>query len=182
MKTINLYEFQAKSVEALRENIRAGVKNQILSAATGSGKTVIAVYLLEECYNKGKTALFCADRIALIDQTSAMLDEYGIPHGVIQAQHWRCRPYERIQVASAATLERRSWPKDTSLIIVDEAHCIRKQVVTRIGKRDCVTIGLTATPFTRGMGKHYDALVTVTTTNRLISEKYLSPFRIFAAS
>src|SRR3990167_10448752 len=108
MKTINLYEFQAQSVEMLRANIRTGIPNQILSAATGSGKTVIAVYLLEECYNKGKRAIFVCDRIALINQTSAMLDEYGIPHGVIQAAHWRWRPGELIQVASAATLERRS--------------------------------------------------------------------------
>jgi len=179
---ITLYGFQDESVNALRENIRAGVRNQILSAATGSGKTVIAAYLLRECHAKSRRAIFVADRINLIDQTSATLDLYGIPHGVIQAQHYRWRPWERIQVASAATLERRSWPEDTDLIIVDEAHCIRKQVVSRIDKRDCITIGLTATPFTKGLGKHYDAIVTVTTTNKLIAENYLSSFRIFAAS
>lgn len=182
MKAISLYDFQRESVEALRQNIRAGIKNQILSAATGSGKTVIATYLLEECHNKSKRAIFVVDRINLIDQTSSMLDEYGVPHGVIQAQHYRWRPWERIHVASAATLEKRSWPQDTDLIIVDEAHCIRKNVTDRIARRDCVVIGLTATPFTKGLGKHYDAIVTVITTNQLIAEKYLSQFRIFAAS
>lgn len=181
MKNIVLHEFQDRSIEALRENIRAGVRNQVLSAPTGSGKTVCASYLLEECLNKGKRGVFIADRINLIDQTSAMLDEYGIPHGVIQAQHWRWQPHQKIQVASAATLEKRGWP-DADLIIVDEAHCLRKHVTDRIGKRDCVVIGLTATPFSKGMGKHYDKVVTVTTTNKLIEEKYLSPFRIFAAS
>ena len=182
MTDINLYGFQDESVEALRANIRAGVKNQILSAATGSGKTVIAAYLLHECHAKGRRAVFVADRINLIDQTSATLDLYGIPHGVIQAQHWRFRPWEKIQVASAATLERRSWPENLDLIIVDEAHCVRKQVVNRIDLRDVVTIGLTATPFSKGLGKHYDKVVTVTTTNKLIAEKFLSPFRVFAAS
>ena len=182
VKNIQLYEFQEQSIEALRQNIREGVKNQILSAPTGSGKTVCASRLLEECAAKGKRAIFIADRINLIDQTSAMLDEYGIPHGVIQAQHWRWQPWQKIQVASAATLERRAWPEDTNLIIVDECHAIRKQVVNRIGKRDCVVIGLTATPFTKGLGKHYDRVVTVTTTNRLIEQKFLAPFRIFAAS
>lgn len=182
VKVLDLYDFQRDSVEALRENIRNGVKNQILSAATGSGKTVIATHLLEECNAKMRRAIFVADRINLIDQTSAMLDDYGIPHGVIQAQHWRFQPWQRIQVASAATLEKRSWPNDTDLIIVDEAHCIRKHVTDRIERRDCVTIGLTATPFTKGLGKYYDAVVTVTTTNKLINEKYLAPFRVFAAS
>ena len=182
MQDSNLYAFQAESVERLRENIRGGIKNQVLSAATGSGKTVIGAYLLRECNNKMRHGIFVADRIQLIDQTSAVLDLYGIPHGVIQAQHWRYRPWERIQVASAATLERRTWPESTNLIIVDECHSVRKQVVTRITKRDCITLGLTATPFTKGLGKIYDAIVTVTTTNKLIAEKFLAPFRVFAAS
>lgn len=179
---ISLYPFQEASVEALRENIRQQVKNQILSAATGSGKTVIASYLLRECHNKMRRAIFVADRINLIDQTSATLDQYGIPHGVIQANHWRWRPWERIQIASAATLERRNWPENTDMIIVDECHAIRKQVVKRIERRDVVTIGLTATPFTKGLGKYYDAVVTVTTTNKLIAEGFLAGFRVFAAS
>jgi len=179
---ITLYDFQTESVEFLRNNIRDNIKNQVLSAATGSGKTVIAAYLLKQCHEKGRRAIFVADRINLIDQTSAVLDQYDIPHGVIQAQHWRWKPWEKIQVASAATLERRAWPEDTDMIIVDECHALRKQVLARIDKRDCIVIGLTATPFAKGMGKHYDAVVTVTTTNKLIAEKFLSPFRIFAAS
>lgn len=188
---IQLRPFQDESIEALRENIRQGVKNQILSAPTGSGKTVLASYLLDECYNKGsKRAVFVCDRIPLVDQTSAMLDKYGIPHGVIQADHWRHRPWERIQVASAQTLGRRGWPGDgdgqekyrPNLIIVDEAHGLNAAVTRRIGARDCVTIGLTATPFTKGLGKHYEKVVSVTTTNALIKDGWLSAYRIFAAS
>lgn len=181
MKDIVLHQFQDESVEALRENIRRGVKNQVLSAATGSGKTVIGSFLLDECLNKGKRGIFVCDRVSLVDQTSAMLDDYGVPHGVIQAQHWRWQPHQKIQVASAATLEKRGWP-DAHLIIVDEAHTVRKHVANRIAKRDCITIGLTATPFTRGLGKLYDAVVTVTTTNKLIADGFLCPFHVYAAS
>lgn len=181
MKAIQLYDFQVASVEALRENIRNGIKNQVLAAPTGSGKTVIGSHLLDECLTKGKRGIFLCDRISLIDQTSAMLDDYGIPHGVIQAQHWRWQPHQKIQVASAATLEKRGWP-ECDLIIVDEAHTIRKHTADRIIGRDVIVIGLTATPFTKGMGKLYDAVVTVRTTNQLIDEKRLCPFTTFAAS
>lgn len=178
---IELWDFQAEAVEGLRENIRHGVMNQILCAPTGSGKTEIAAYLLQECDAKGKRGVFVCDRVSLIDQTSARFDKYGIPHGVIQAQHWRWRPWSNIQVASAQTLARRTWP-DADLIIIDEAHTLYGSVTKRIGRRDTVTIGLTATPFTRGLGRHYDAVVSVTTTHKLIEQGRLAPFRVFSAS
>jgi type I site-specific restriction endonuclease len=178
---IELRDYQLESVDRLRANIRAGVKNQILAASTGAGKTVVAAHLLHEVNAKSRRAIFVADRIALIAQTSAVMEQYGIPHGVIQAQHERFRPWERIQVASAQTLARRGWP-EADLIIVDEAHTVMKTVIDRIAPRDTLTIGLTATPFTRGLGKFYDSCVSVTTTNKLIADGFLVPPRFFAAS
>ncbi|MCK9380836.1 MAG: DEAD/DEAH box helicase [Sulfuritalea sp.] len=179
--SIELRDYQGEAVEFLRANIHAGIENQILCMGTGSGKTVVGAYLADECEKKMKRLVFVVDRIALIEQTSETLDRYGIPHGVIQAQHWRWKPWERIQVASVQTLARRKWP-DADLIIVDECHGLHKTITDRIGKRDTVVIGLSATPFTRGLGKHYDAVVSVVSTNKLIADKHLVPFRIFAAS
>src|SRR5690606_2112958 len=122
--SIELWDFQAESIEALRENIRRGVTSQVLAAPTGSGKTHCALYLLNECHRKHtKRAVFVADRSPLIGQTATLLDQHGVPHGIIQADHWRWRPYERIQIASPQTLARRTWP-EADLIIVDECHSL----------------------------------------------------------
>ena len=86
-----------------------------------------------------------------------------------------------MQICSQQTLARRKWP-DADIIFVDEAHTVTETVKKRIAARDTVTIGLTATPFTKGLGKHYDAIVNVTTTNKLIESGNLANYRIFAAS
>lgn len=178
---IELYPWQAEAVEALRDGIRRRTMNQVLAAPTGSGKTTMAAYLIREAKRKGSRAVFIADRTNLIDQTSALFDRYGISHGVIQADHWRKDRGKLVQVASAQTLGRRGWP-DTDLIVVDECHSLYANVTARIARRDVPVIGLSATPFTRGLGKLYDGVVTVRTTRQLLADGYLAPYRIFAAS
>lgn len=179
---ITLRPYQETAVEALRQGIRDGKKNILLAAATGAGKTLCAAHLIDECRKKRKRALFIVDRTVLCAQTSAVFDQYGIPHGVIMSDHWRFQPYQLVQVASAQTLARRKWPEDVSLVVVDEAHVIHRNVAERIGKREVVTIGLSATPFQKGLGKLYDDVVTVIPTHTLIRDGYLAPYRIFAPS
>jgi superfamily II DNA or RNA helicase len=178
---IELRDYQDIAIEAMRNIIRKGTKSQMLCSPTASGKTVLASYLLKECYRLGKRATFVADRISLIDQTSKTFDKYAIPHGVIQATHWRYRPYEQIQVASVQTLARRKWTEN-DLIIIDEAHTNYKTIIDKIEKEDAIVIGLSATPFTKGLGKYYKAITCVTTTNKLIHDGFLSDYEIYAAS
>ena len=179
--TPDLRDYQVRAVEGLRENIRRGIKNQIMCAPTGAGKTLIGAHMVDEAQKKGKRALFVVDRLSLLSQTSEVFDNYGIDHGIVQGGHFRFRPYLPVQVCSQQTLARREWP-EADLIIVDEAHTVTETVKKRIERRDVVTIGLTATPFTRGLGKLYDAMVNVTTTHELIARGFLAQYRIFAAS
>jgi len=153
----------------------------MLGDFTVTHNTIMASYLIAASLAKGSRSAFVVDRLSLVNQTSETLDSLGVDHGVMQANHWRFRPGRKVQVCSVQTLARRQWP-DADLIIVDECHTLNKTVTDRISQRDVVTIGLTATPFTRGLGKIYDAMVNVTTTNRLMDQGFLSKYRIFAAS
>jgi superfamily II DNA or RNA helicase len=180
MKPVVLRDYQEQSIAGLRDGIRQGHRLQVLAAPAGSGKTECAAYLVAECYAKQKRSLFVVDRVNLVDQTSDRFDKYGIPHGVIQAGHWRMRLHERVQIASAQTLERRGIPEDFDLVIIDEGHCVRKQIAEYIARINAKVIALTATPFTKGMGQIYQGVVNVTTTNRLIESGHLVPLKVYA--
>lgn len=123
-----------------------------------------------------------ADRISLIDQTSATLDRYGIQHGVIQGNHWRARGYEYIQIASPQTIARRGWPEHVDLLIVDECHTTFKATADFMRANPNVfVIGLTATPFTKGLGDLFSKVVSCTTTDRLVEEGHLTPIKPYLA-
>lgn len=176
-------EYQRATLEALRTGIRAGHRAQIMYCPTGGGKTEMAIDLMVEARNKGRRSCFLVDRVALVNQTSDRLLGYGVTHGVIQPDHaFHRRGYEPIQVASAQTLERRGFFGDMDLLIVDEAHCVRKQTAELIKSHPkLVTVGLSATPFTRGLGLIYTNIVGATTTSQLLEMGELVPLKIYAA-
>lgn len=179
---LDLRDYQQQSLEALRQGFAEGKRAQILYAPTGAGKTEMAIALLEATKKRGNRAAMLLDRIILCDQTSQRLERYQIDHGVMQAGHWRYRPSENIQVCSAQTLEKRGSFPGLKLLIVDECHAMRKQTVDFIKKHeDVMVIGLTATPFTKGIGKVYDNVVSTVTTKDLVDKKVLAPLRVFVA-
>ena len=181
-KEIELRDYQISAVEALREKIRSNEKRLILCAGTGAGKTVIASHLLRQADRKGSYALFLVDRVALVNQTSATLDAYGIRHGVLQGINARYAPRENVQVCSIQTLARRKLPRDPSLIVYDECHAQYKSTLAYMAQYpNAVKIGLTATPFTKGMGKHWDGMVNVIPTRKLIEEGHLIQPKMYVA-
>ena len=156
-------DFQRVAHDALRNGARAGHKNQMLMAPTGAGKTYLGLRAAHEALAKGKSAMFVCDRTTLINQTSATADAYGLAaHGVIQADHWRTDYSMPFQIASAQTLARRQWP-DVDVIIIDEAHTQLKSWTEHIPHCRAHVIGLSATPFSVGLGKLFTNLVNAAT-------------------
>jgi superfamily II DNA or RNA helicase len=179
---LELRDYQDAALDMLREAFKDGHKAILLYLATGGGKTEIAIAMLEACRVKGTRAAMLLDRIVLCDQTSQRLDKYGIDHGVLQSGHWRYRPHELIQVCSAQTIEKRGEFPGLSLLIIDEAHNSRAATLEFIRNNPHVkVIGLTATPFTKGLGSTYSHVVSPITTKKLVEAGSLVPLRVFIA-
>lgn len=174
-------EFQVQAHEALRQGFREGHKNQILMAPTGAGKTYLGLRVCNEAIQRGKRAVFLCDRTTLINQTSAVADAYGLgAHGVIQANHWRRRPDELLQIASVQTIAKRDFWPQVDVLVVDEAHTTYKAWTEFAKETNATVIGLSATPFTTGLGKIFTNLVNATTMHDLTQNGVLTPMRIFS--
>ena len=98
-------EFQEKTLEALREGIRQGHRRQCVMAPTGGGKTYIGMRLIKKTTDNARRALFACDRITLINQTSAVAEDYGLwNHGIIQANNPRMDLAQPFQIGSLQTM------------------------------------------------------------------------------
>ena len=179
---LSLRPHQLEVVEKLNEGFANGHTRQLLYAPTGFGKTEVAMAIMKAVSQTYKKTAMVLDRIVLVNQTSARLSRYDIDHGVLQSGHWRFRPEERIQICSAQTLERRNQELKIDLLIIDECHVMRKSVVDFImDNPDVHVIGLTATPFTKGLGDIYSHVVGATPTGELIKNGWLVPLKVFIA-
>lgn len=176
--TVSLRDYQSDFIDSLA---RAMTNNRCVvgQLPTGGGKTRVATAIIQRAIAKGNPVIFICDREELVEQTSEAFDAAGIDHGVIKSDHWRSRPHCPVQIATAQTLSRRRWPH-ANLVIWDECHTVYKNVLKKMKEWNAVKfIGLTATPLTKGMGKHWDALVIGGTTKSLIDDGYLCPYTVY---
>jgi DNA repair protein RadD len=180
-----LHEHQKLAEAQLRESLRSGHRRPIIQSPTGSGKTVLAAAIVEKALAKGKRVIFTVPKLSLIDQTVERFNEEGIRAiGVIQGYHPGTDGTQPVQVASIQTLRRRKLP-EADLVIVDEAHEVHdfyREWMAKPEWQNVPFVGLTATPWTRGIGELYDDLIVPTTTAELIEKEFLSKFKVFAPS
>jgi DNA repair protein RadD len=178
-----LRPYQEHSISELRESLMRGEK-PVLSAPTGAGKTRIASEIFSLARARHRRVVFVVPFLSLINQTWKAFVEAGIDEreiGIIQANHPLTDYSRPVQIASIDTLVRRPKLPETDIVIFDECH---KQ--SKVHERWMLTapdswfIGLSATPWARGMDALWSKMIIVSTLAELIEQGYLSPFKYFA--
>jgi superfamily II DNA or RNA helicase len=171
--------YQARDVERIRAAFGGGHRRILYAAPTGSGKTVLFVYIVERAVARGNRVCIVAHRLEIVEQISAALTALGVPHGIIMAG--RPMTDAPVQVASVMTLVRRleaGFAPD--LIVPDEAHHVvagswLKIIWAAPGAR---VLGVTATPERldgKGLGDVFEHLVVGPSISELTPE-FLAPF------
>ena len=176
--TYTLRPFQDNAVNTLRDNIRKGVRSQLLCIPTGGGKTVVAASIIKGAVQKGSFILFLAHRRELIDQSCNKLEDLSVlNYSVIMSGDKRYNPAAKVHVASIQTLIKREFPQ-ADLIIIDEAHRAASNSYRDVlaNYPAAKVIGLSATPERldgKGLDDIFDQLVEVVTIGELIADGYL---------
>jgi superfamily II DNA or RNA helicase len=180
---MELRPHQQLAIDQIRHSLATGHRRPLLAAPCSFGKTLTAAYILQHAAEKGNRVIFFADRIKLISQTCDQFDKLGLKYGVIQGQHEMTDPSQLIQIASVQTIARRQKMPEFSLAIVDECH-IQSEVVKKLMERyDLVPIiGLSATPYSKGLGRYYDDLLVPITAQELLEKGYLAPVHYYGGS
>lgn len=175
---------QSKALAMVRRSIVSGNDRIVLAMPTGAGKTRTAAEIISGALAKGNRVAFTVPAISLIDQAIADFEREGIDAiGVMQANHVRTNRSQPVQVVSVQTLARRTRP-EADVVIVDECHIQHQAVIDWMGERDRrrIFIGLTATPWAKGMGDSWQDLILPVTMRELIDAGFLAPFQVYAPS
>lgn len=194
--------------ETLRDKTRSALAKHgrvILTAPPGMGKTRTAKWILgasanrEPKPNQSGRSLFAVQRRGLVDNASnSFQEDPELSHRVIMSG---VKPGygNRVQVASIDTLL--SWFLEDGqytteltfdLIVYDETHShlpklakfleLHDQMRTDLGLHPAFVIGLTATPQAKGLADVYREIVQGPSTQWLIDNGFLAPFRYFRAT
>jgi DNA repair protein RadD len=180
---IILKEYQEEAISTLRQRLLAGKRRPVVVAPTGAGKTVMAASIIKLSLARHRRVLFTVPALSLIDQSVERFRQNGIDAiGVIQGMHEMTDYRQPVQVCSVQTLARREIP-EADLVIVDECHIMFKLYEKWMKDPKWASVpfvGLTATPLAKGMGKIWDDVIVVTTTDSLIKSGDLSDFKVYA--
>lgn len=179
MKT--LYPDQLVIKKEIYHNWNNGIQRQILGAGCGAGKTVIATNIVQDAISRNLTPMFVVNQIELVNQAALHLYDEGLEVSIYQGENTHRSPYQQVIVASIQTLQSRQIPL-ADFLIFDEVHVFHQAHEDLLNMYNALkTLGLSATPMRKGLGKYFQALVRSKTMKELIAEGRLTPYKYYGA-
>lgn len=185
-----LRPYQSRAIDTMRDGIRGGkFRRPILQARCGAGKTLMAIHMMRNAVDRGKSCLFIVHRRGLVENCCEKLVEEGLPFNVIMAGARSASDDHPIKVASRDTLTSRALrgggelpPAD--LLVIDEAHLATGAQYRELMKRypDSFVVALTATPAGpngTGLSDVFDCIVRAATAQELLADGFIVPTTAF---
>lgn len=175
---MTLWSHQLQAVEFVRKNTIFGSGRSLICMPPGSGKSEIAIVSVLQWLSMSNMhrAVVCVPGNRLLAQFYSRLVKMTSERVDFDQGKRRSSRYSRLVLASQLSLvDRLHTHDDNSLVVVDEAHHSSYDAPTfnRVATQFKRTIGLTATPWTNGLGRLFRQLyfygLTEAIKNRIVS-------------
>lgn len=188
-QALPLRDYQRACIELIEQEQQRGINRQLVSIATGGGKTVIFAHLISRLNRK---TLVIAHTNELLEQAkdkilmvNPMLDvglvnglHKELDHQVVIASIQSARQPDTLAALCNTGFE---------VLIADEAHHFAAESPRMVlealgfyGNSEKLLVGFSATPFRtdeKGLGEVFDEMVFEKSVGSLIEERYLCPPR-----
>ena len=182
-----LFPYQQKAVNDVIGSFST-YNSVMLQMPTGTGKTHVFCEIIN---NINKRTLVLVHTRELVFQIKQRLQAFGIKAGTI-ISGTVSQPHLMVQIASIQTLTKRdtlSWPKNVSLIVIDEAHHAPANsyqlILQHYNQSGVKILGVTATPYrmnNSGFKGTFESLIESLPMSQFIEQGYLSGFRHLATA
>lgn len=188
--TVEPWPHQREGVDETIHALSNGTTSLCLTSPTGSGKTAMAIALVNWALASGQKIVLFSNRILLVQQTRRVFQAAGVSVGVISASMPEY-DYEdaRVTLATMQTvLARRrasaSYWLPADLVLVDEVHQMASgesaALLAEYKSQGAKLCGITATPL--GVSATCDELIVAGRTKDLQDDGILCRARWFAPS
>jgi ATP-dependent helicase IRC3 len=197
MTALNLRPYQRQTIDAVKADWQNGYTDVMTTVATGGGKTIVFLQLLDEVLRDGNRAIILSHRSELVTQPYDRLGQFWPARqsraGIVMAD--RNETWAQLVIGTVQTLQSekrlaqvlRSGPID--YLVIDEAHHAVAggygQVLAAL--KDCNPqlrhLGVTATPLRadeKGLREIYQKESAHFGIKELVKQGYLAPPRWLA--
>jgi superfamily II DNA or RNA helicase len=170
---MKLRPYQQELVDDIKNSLKAGNKSVCCVLGCGGGKSIIQATICRLTNEKGKKVLFIVHRKELCNQIEDTFRACGVD-------------FNLTHIGMVQTVTRRLDKMDKfDLILIDEAHRSPSSTYKRIFEyySYAIRLGFTATPIRLnegGLGSVFDDIVEGVSTEWLIENNYLAPYRYYA--
>lgn len=190
---MKLYDYQLRLYSDIKKAMLSGHKRIIVQSPTGSGKTVIFSYIIEQVNNKNNRSLIITDRIELLKSSGHTLYDFDVKVDYITAGALLPpKEYQNVVAMSQTLRKRINYPEwkaflnSFDLIIIDEAHVqeFNTYFINNVFADYRFILGFTATPKRfkkqRQMSEDYTHIIKGPQVQELIRLGYLCSDKYYA--
>ena len=147
---MELRPYQKETVELILNNIKKGIKSQLINSPTGSGKTFISANVIKELNKMNKKVWFIVANEPLVMQTYNEFNKFDLDKSVIKSGLDKYyNQNSKNQIAMLQTLVKRNLNIEPDILFFDEADfCSKGKMVIKIKEKypNAQIIGVTGTP------------------------------------